>query len=99
MKSWIETQTENQDVVLSSRIRLARNLKNAPFPNKLDEEEGKDIVKNVEDAFYSSPYTEEKFKTIYLWQNEDIINESYFEKHLISKRLISNKKRSGVYSR
>jgi protein arginine kinase len=92
MKSWIETQTENQDVVLSSRIRLARNLKNAPFPNKLDEEEGKDIVKNVEDAFYSSPYTEEKFKTIYLWQNEDIINESYFEKHLISKRLISNKK-------
>ncbi|KYH28783.1 MULTISPECIES: protein arginine kinase [Clostridium] len=92
MKSWIETQTENEDVVLSSRIRLARNLKNAPFPNKLNEEQGKDIVKNVEDAFYSSPYTEEKFKTIYLWQNDDVTNQSYFERHLISERLISNKK-------
>lgn len=94
MKSWIETQTENEDVVLSSRIRLARNLKSVPFPNKLNEDEGKDIVKVVEDAFYSSPYMEEKFKTIYLWQNDEVTNEAYFERHLISKKLISNGRES-----
>ncbi|QGU96522.1 protein arginine kinase [Clostridium bovifaecis] len=94
MKSWIETETKNDDVVLSSRIRLARNLKNAPFPNKLNEDEGKDIVKTVEEAFYSSPYTEEKFKTIYLWQNDEVTNQAYFERHLISKKLISNGKES-----
>lgn len=91
MNSWMETETENQDIVLSSRIRLARNLKSASFPNKLTEEKGKDVVKKVEDAFYSSPYMEEKFKTFYLWQNDDISNEVYFERHLISKKLIGNK--------
>lgn len=91
MKNWLETKSENNDVVISSRIRLARNLKDSPFPNKLSEDVAKDIVKKVEDAFYSVPYMEEQYKTIYLWQNDDISNMTYLEKHLISKKLINNK--------
>lgn len=94
MKNWLEASTSNEDIVLSSRIRLARNIKLEPFPNRLDEERGKDIVKKVEEAFYSSSYMEEKFNTIYLWQNDDISNQSYFEKHLISKKLVANNNQS-----
>lgn len=92
MKNWLETKSENNDVVISSRIRLARNLKDIPFPNKLSENDAKDIVKKVEDAFYSVPYMEEQYKTIYLWQSDDISNTAYLEKHLISKKLVKNKK-------
>ncbi|MCY6356291.1 protein arginine kinase [Clostridium sp. ZS2-4] len=91
MKNWLEAKSENNDVVISSRIRLARNLKDIPFPNKLSENDAKDIVKKVEDAFYSVPYMEEQYKTIYLWQSDDISNMAHLEKHLISKKLVSNK--------
>ncbi len=91
MKNWLEAKSENNDVVISSRIRLARNLKDIPFPNRLSENDAKDIVKKVEDAFYSVPYMEEQYKTVYLWQSDDISNMAHLEKHLISKKLISNK--------
>lgn len=94
MKNWLEAKTSNDDIVLSSRIRLARNIKNTPFPNKLNEYDGRDVVNKIEEAIYSSPYTEEKFKTIYLWQNDDTANYSYLERHLISNKLISNKNQS-----
>lgn len=91
MKNWLEAKSENDDVVISSRIRLARNLKDIPFPNRLSENDAKDIVKKVEDAFYSVPYMEEQYKTVYLWKSDDISNMAHLEKHLISKKLISNK--------
>lgn len=94
MENWLQAKTENQDVVISSRIRLARNIKNIPFPNKLNEEEGRDIVKKVEDTFYSSTYQEENFNTIYLWQSNEISNNGYLENHLISKKLINNSNRA-----
>lgn len=87
----METDTENNDVVLSSRIRLARNISNIPFPNMMTDDKGKYVVNTVEEAFYSSPYTKDRFKTIYLWENDDITNQAYFEEHLISRKLISNK--------
>lgn len=92
MQNWLEPQGNN--IVLSSRIRLARNIKNIPFPDKLDTENGKKIVKKVEEAFYSSSYAEKNYKSRYLWENDDIVNASYFEKHLISNKLLSNYKKS-----
>lgn len=90
MKNWIKSQGKNDDIVLSSRIRLARNLNKIPFPHKIDEEGGKKLIKNVEDAFYTSSHTENRFKTIRLWENSPIENEIYFDKHLISKNLLEN---------
>lgn len=94
MENWLENKVDNEPVVISSRIRLARNIKNVPFPNKLDEEQGKDLVKKVEDAFYISPEIEDKFKTIYLWQNEHTRNNTYLEEHLISEKLVNNSKQA-----
>jgi protein arginine kinase len=89
MQNWINT--ENNNIVLSSRIRLARNLKGVSFPNKLKEEEGKDVVEKVEEAFYTNISAEKKYVTYYLWHNSDLINKSFLEKHLISNSLLKNK--------
>lgn len=94
MKNWLNTQGNDSDVVLSSRIRLARNIKGIPFPDRLDEEKGKDVVKLVENSFFNSSYTEEAYKSKYLWMNDDNTNRSYFEKHLISHKLLANNKKS-----
>ncbi|MCM8711756.1 protein arginine kinase [Clostridium sp. SYSU_GA19001] len=89
MKNWMKA-SENNNVVLSSRIRLARNIKSVPFPDKLEAERGRALVNRIEDAFYSSSYMKEVYKTKYLWLNDKITNGSYFEKHLISSKLLSN---------
>ena len=36
--SWYLEAGNDSDIVLSSRIRLARNLKDMPFPNKMNDE-------------------------------------------------------------
>lgn len=92
MQNWLKPQ--NNDIVLSSRIRLARNLKDIPFPEKLNEEKGKEVVKKVEGAFYNSSYTENNYKSKYLWMNDGFVNTAYFEKHLISNKLLSNYKKA-----
>lgn len=94
MNNWITAITNNEDIVLSSRIRVARNLKSAPFPHKLDEDKAKKVVKEVEDAFFVSSHTKDKFNTIHLWDIEDIEANSYLEKHLISPNLVNTKSKS-----
>ena len=32
--AWLNTAGKHSDIALASRIRLARNLKNIPFPNR-----------------------------------------------------------------
>lgn len=94
MENWIKAETSFEDIVISSRVRLARNLKNYFFPNKLDTHKGREVVAIVEEAFYKSAYMEENFESIYMWDNDDITNKSFLEKHLISDKLIINKDRA-----
>ena len=41
---WYETKGRDSDVFVSSRIRLARNLKDYPFGERLDETSRKEII-------------------------------------------------------
>ncbi|MBQ5502663.1 MAG: ATP--guanido phosphotransferase, partial [Selenomonas sp.] len=34
--AWLTAEGDDSDVVLASRIRLARNLRQLPFPNRAD---------------------------------------------------------------
>ncbi|UZQ52510.1 protein arginine kinase [Clostridium kluyveri] len=91
MNNWVTTyENHNYGLVISSRIRLARNLAKIPFSHKLNIEESKKVIKNVENAFYTFSNTEEKFKSNYLWNKNDNEKNIYLEKHLISKNLIDN---------
>lgn len=90
MENWIKSHGKSEDLVLSSRIRLARNLSKVPFPHKLDDEDGKRLIKKIEEAFYTSSHTENEFKTIQLWEKNTVDNEVFLEKHLISRNLLDN---------
>lgn len=94
MKNWTKSEVNDNSMVLSSRIRLARNLKNIPFPDRLTEEKGREVIKKIEEAFYTSMESEEKYRSIYLWETGGLLNKSFLERHLISKKLINNFKKS-----
>lgn len=49
--AWYSCDGAENDVVLSTRVRLARNLANFPFPSKLRETDGQRIQSIVFDAF------------------------------------------------
>ncbi|MDF2499409.1 MAG: putative ATP:guanido phosphotransferase [Anaerosporomusa subterranea] len=48
--SWMKPGNADSDVVLSSRIRLARNLSGIPFPNRADGKQLAQVVTQVDDV-------------------------------------------------
>ena len=49
-KKWYQQNGNEGDVVISTRIRLARNLNNHPFPSSMTEEQRRDVCQCVWDA-------------------------------------------------
>ena len=48
--SWLNGEADDTDVVLSSRVRLARNFEDLKFPNQADHEERLNVLKWVSDS-------------------------------------------------
>jgi protein arginine kinase len=94
MENWIKHKTEDNDIVLSSRIRVARNIKNKPFPHKLNECESREIVKSVEEAIFASAHIKKQYNSIYMWELDDGTGKYYLEKHLISPKFLTNKEKA-----
>jgi len=90
--TWYIDQGPDSDVIISSRVRLARNLDRYPFPHKLDKKQARDVAKEIVDAFYGSEsdrkrhYVDVDLSTL---SAEDL--ESLVEKRLISEDLAREK--------
>ncbi len=55
---WYDFPGKDDDVVLSTRVRLARNLADFPFPHKLSKSDKQRVQTLAFDAFTSSPHSE-----------------------------------------
>lgn len=75
---------DKNDIVITSRIRLARNLKNYRFPIKMDQEESEKVVNEVNNAIGK---TNMNYKLTYLKDLSDIQKSTLIENHLISPAL------------
>lgn len=80
--SWYNTLGEHGDIVLSTRVRLARNLEDYPFPVRLDRDGKKQVCECVKEAL--SDYTENGLKFIDMEELSRGDAVSLAEKHLIS---------------
>ena len=69
------------EAVVSTRVRLARNLKDYPFPHRLSVEKAREIVEKVDAALTDSG---QKFHRIDLNSLSDAARVSLLERHLIS---------------
>ena len=50
LPAWAKSGGEQTDVVLASRVRLARNLQDLPFPGHASEAAMKEVLRRVEQA-------------------------------------------------
>lgn len=93
ISKWYEKTGEKSDVVCSTRIRLARNLRDYPFPEKNTPKQKKEIAEKVKMAVLSaSEIMKDTFSVIELEnlnQNELI---SFVERHTVSPEFISDLK-------
>ena len=82
MSKWYKNSGEKSEVVVSTRVRLARNLEEYPFPAKLDAD-GKKLVNDlVKDALLGN--TEDELNFIEMGSLSRAQSISLAERHLIS---------------
>lgn len=83
---WYDEISSTNDVVISTRVRFARNLKDVPFPSRLDGDTSKKTALSIKQALMSN-YPEEL--TYYeLTNNTD--NRVLVEEHIISPEFAEN---------
>jgi len=79
---------KNDDIVISTRIRLARNIKKYPFPNAMTDAQLKGAVAEVESAVTGGNSTLAKtFKNYHMSGLGEVERGELVEKHLISPNL------------
>lgn len=97
MTKWIDGEGPKTDIIISSRIRLARNLEEFPFPIALTTEKSKEIIKKISDSIIqSNTILKNDFKLVGLEEISDNDKQVLIEKHLISPNLIEKPKKSAV---
>lgn len=85
------------DIVMSSRVRLARNLKDYPFPVKMDLNQGEQVLLMVKDAiFQGNASMADNFNFYDIRNLSQIEKQMLVEKHLISRELAETKKPGGA---
>ena len=82
---WYNEEGKDYDVVISTRIRFARNIKDYKFPNIMTSEQKIKVINLIDKSI-----DKKEFKMLKMSDIDDVTQESLKEKHLISKEFIGN---------
>lgn len=91
LPGWLHRPAPEGDVVVSSRIRLARNLQGYSFPHQADEQALESVIAKVERALKKSAFTLKRLDGI--GQSDRLL---LVEQYLISPDLLKNPAHRGV---
>lgn len=97
MHKWYEQIASDSDVVISSRVRLARNLETYPFSSKLEEEQAISLVneaKGITNAL--SEKDNRKFYSCNISSLSEIDKTAMVERHIISPLLAEKEQTTGL---
>ncbi len=93
MLNWYLQSGKESDVVFSTRIRLARNIKNKPFPGNSEKKDNEIIVEKLEEI---TPKLGYGLNITRLSKLDNLTRLSLIEKHLISPEFALDKKQTGA---
>ena len=79
--NWYLQNGKESDVVISTRVRLSRNIKGIPFINRASKEELKEVYEKMKEI---APLLGYNLKFLKLDDMDSITKQSLVEKHLIS---------------
>ncbi|OED35712.1 protein arginine kinase [PVC group bacterium (ex Bugula neritina AB1)] len=83
-KPWLASSDVSDDIVISSRVRLARNLSGFPFPCRASARQKIQIAKVIREAVNSTLF-HSPVEEIFLSQISDFAKIFLLERHVISK--------------
>ncbi len=89
LNDWLTSSGPENEVVISSRVRLARNLENAPFPGHAQAAELKMIFETVFTAVQKIPHYK-KANYFALAEQPRLVRELLKERYLISQDIINS---------
>ncbi len=92
---WLTQPTQDQDVVVSTRIRLARNVQAFPFPARLRNGKSEEVEQVLKKHILSTEIIP-GMEYLGLAQSSTILRQTLLERHLISRELVNGKICRGV---
>lgn len=92
---WLSAAGPESDVVISSRLRMARNLSNFPFMTRLTPEQRDELIREVGEAVHAAKFLKKAF---YIPSNKlsEIDRQFLLERHLVSRELILEEGKNAV---
>jgi len=97
LSEWMKGSGPESDIVISSRIRLARNLQSIPFPILASDQHSMETLNRVKVLLYSEDLNEiSTFEMLLLDDLNELSKKVLVEKHLISPALANESKHGAV---
>lgn len=93
MSNWYLQNGKNSDVIISTRVRLARNIKGFNFESRCSEEDKKQILEEIERVLPSLGYG---LQLLRLKDMDDLTKLSLVEKHIISPEFANSKNKNSA---
>jgi len=96
LSEWMRGKGPDSDIVISSRVRIARNLDNLPFPMLATNQQSKEILEILSQVMQVNEMKEiGNFSEVLLSDMSELDKRVLVEKHLISPNL-ANESRNGA---
>lgn len=91
MNKWYQNDSSiYPGVIISSRIRLARNIRNYPFPNHLKQEDASKLIAEIGEVFKKESVANTNFTLLHMHNIPSIDKVAMMEAHTISPGFINN---------
>lgn len=100
MSKWYTQDGSDKSIIISSRVRLARNIKKYPFSRFLEGEQAKNMVEEAVSTIKNGrSFLSELFEYIPMEGKSDTEKRMLLERHIISPEFMKNTKNKGVLLR
>lgn len=92
---WLATPGPMSEIVISSRIRLARNVSGYPFLSRASDDQRRELAERLR-IHLDGRATKGQWEYLDLDQVDDLDRQMLVERHLISRQLVESKGTRGV---
>lgn len=95
--NWMKGEGPDSDIVISTRLRIARNLRQHPFPLLATDSQGEEVVRKVTEVCDSEAMRKRQpLQIIQMDQVNPLEKRVLVEKHLISPHLAEESRKGAV---
>lgn len=98
LSEWMRREGKQSDIVISSRVRIARNLQHQPFPMLATNQQSEEVLKQLQTVL-----SDERLKSygklhpVLLADLDELDKRVLVEKHLISPNLANESRNGAVF--